>query len=202
MKSVFGLLLILCLCVGGCGSDEEAYRKPVSLISVYPPGGKMRPNMTIRVTFDAPPRDVTVSVGTVKVVGNTAMISGPFTPPPPRNNDHLVGWASDAQLYPGTTLGRRHFLHRDRTTQNRRGGGRPHTAPGKFRHVRRSVRCSGEDALPEARDAEDHRSHGHDPPRGGHDKTGHDRGNKELVRSDWIQTDDHGRSGHLKSRLQ
>ena len=82
MKSVLGLLLILCLCVTGCSSDEDEYREPVSFVSASPPGGEMRVNMTITVTFDNPPRDVTVNAGTVKVVGKKAIISGPFTPGP------------------------------------------------------------------------------------------------------------------------
>ena len=84
MKSVLGLLLILCLCIAGCGSDEDEYedeyREPVSFVSATSPGGEV-PN-TITVTFDNPPRDVTVSAGTVKVVGKKAIISGPFTPGP------------------------------------------------------------------------------------------------------------------------
>ena len=84
MKSVLGLLLILCLCVVGCGGDEEEdeYREPVSFVSASPPGGEARANMTITVTFDNPPRDVSVSAGTVRVVGKKAIISGPFTPGP------------------------------------------------------------------------------------------------------------------------
>ena len=82
MKSVLGVLLILCLCVTGCGGDEDEYREPVSFVSAHPPGGEARSNMTITVTFDNPPRDVIVSHGTVKVVGKKAIISGPFTPGP------------------------------------------------------------------------------------------------------------------------
>ena len=80
MKSVLGLLLILCLCVTGCGSDEDEYREPVSFVSAHPPGGEVPHDNTITVTFDNPPRDVSVSAGTVKVVGKKAIISGPFTP--------------------------------------------------------------------------------------------------------------------------
>ena len=84
MKSVLGLFLILCLCVVGCGGDEEEdeYREPVSFVSAHPPGGPLAANATITVTFDGVPENVTVSAGTVKVVGKTAIISGPFTPGP------------------------------------------------------------------------------------------------------------------------
>ena len=83
MKSVLGLLLILCLYVTGCSSDEDEYREPVSFVSASPPSGsEMRANMTITVTFDNPPRDVTSSAGVATVVGKKAIISGPFTPGP------------------------------------------------------------------------------------------------------------------------
>ena len=84
MKSVLGLFLILCLCIIGCGSDEEAdeYRKPVSFVSAAPPGGEIAANGTITVTFDNAPADVTVSAGTVTVADKTATITGPFTPGP------------------------------------------------------------------------------------------------------------------------
>ena len=84
MKSVLGLLLILCLCVTGCGGDEEEdeYREPVSFVSASPPGGEIAANATITVTFDGVPENVTVSAGTVTVVGKKAIISGPFTPGP------------------------------------------------------------------------------------------------------------------------
>ena len=82
MKSVLGLLLILCFCVVGCGGDEEEYREPVSFVSAAPPGGEIAANGTITVTFDNSPADVTVSAGTVTVAGKTATITGPFTPGP------------------------------------------------------------------------------------------------------------------------
>ena len=84
MKSVLGLLLILCLCVAGCSSDEEGdeYRKLVSFVSAAPPGGEITANGTITVTFDNAPIEVRVSAGTVIVAGKTATIAGPFTPGP------------------------------------------------------------------------------------------------------------------------
>lgn len=81
---LLGVVLLVVFVFVGCGSDEEEdeYREPVSLVSVHPPGGEARANMTITVTFDNPPRDVIVSHGTVTIVGKKAIISGPFTPGP------------------------------------------------------------------------------------------------------------------------
>lgn len=76
----FFLVLVLCLCVSGCGGDEDEVRKPVSFVSAVPPGGELPANGAITVTFDGPPRDVRVSAGIVTVSGNTATITGPFTP--------------------------------------------------------------------------------------------------------------------------
>ena len=68
----------------GCGSDEdrEEDRVPVSFVSAHPPGGVLAANGSITVIFDGEPEDVTVSAGTVTVVGKTATIAGPFTPGP------------------------------------------------------------------------------------------------------------------------
>ena len=68
-------LLILCLFFLGCGSDEDTgdedkYKIPVSFVSVsHPLGGALPSNGTITVTFDGPPRDISVSAGTVTVCG-------------------------------------------------------------------------------------------------------------------------------------
>ena len=79
---LLGVVLLVVFVLVGCGSDEEEYveeyRAPVSFVSVDPPGGELAANGTITVTFDNPPRDVSVSAGTVIVSGNTAIISGPF----------------------------------------------------------------------------------------------------------------------------
>ena len=81
---LLGVVLLVVFVLVGCGSDgdEDEYREPVSFVSVSPPGGEARANMTITVTFDGVPENVTVSAGTVKVVGKKAIISGPFTPGP------------------------------------------------------------------------------------------------------------------------
>ena len=101
MKSVLGLLLILCFCVAGCGSDEEEYREPVSVVSAVPPGGEIAANGTITVTFDNAPAAVTVSAGTVTVAGKTATITGPFTPVPLALT---ITWADGIQVLNYTSL--------------------------------------------------------------------------------------------------
>ena len=79
------LIVLICLCVSlcvcGCGGDDVEVEEsvPVSFVSASPPGGYLASNGTITVTFDGVPRDVRVSQGTVKVVGKTATITGPFT---------------------------------------------------------------------------------------------------------------------------
>ena len=76
------LMMSLTLALSGCGSDDPLEETvPVAkFVSVSPLGG-CTPKM-ITVTFDNPPRDVTVSAGTVTVAGKTATIAGPFTPGP------------------------------------------------------------------------------------------------------------------------
>ncbi len=69
--------------LAGCGGDDgfTIYDPvPAKLVSVTPaePGGEIAANGTITVTFDNPPADVTVSVGTVTIAGKTATIAGPF----------------------------------------------------------------------------------------------------------------------------
>ena len=83
-RNVVLLGVVLLVVFVGCGSDgeEDEYREPVSFVSAHPPGGEIAANGTIIVTFDGVPENVTVSVGTVKVVGKKAIISGPFTPGP------------------------------------------------------------------------------------------------------------------------
>ncbi len=84
MKFMFFLLAILCIC--GCGADESETPEflPANFVSVTPHNlcDGFPANGTIAVTFDNPPRDVTVSAGTVTVAGKTAFIAGPFTPGP------------------------------------------------------------------------------------------------------------------------
>ena len=77
LVDLFTLSLIV-----GCGSGDEATEEAalVNLVSAIPPGGEISVNGSITVTFDDTPADVTVSAGTVTVVGKTATITGPFTP--------------------------------------------------------------------------------------------------------------------------
>ena len=76
---------------------------PANFVSAIPPGGAIAANGTITVTFDNAPTDVTVSAGTVTVVGKTAIVSGPFTPGPLALT---VGWADGAQALNYTVIAR------------------------------------------------------------------------------------------------
>lgn len=78
---LIGLLAVSLL--SGCGDINDTDEPvPVNFVSATPTGGVIGPNVWIRVTFDNPPTDVTVSAGTVTVAGKTATIAGPFTPGP------------------------------------------------------------------------------------------------------------------------
>ncbi|RKU19833.1 hypothetical protein C6500_09930 [Candidatus Poribacteria bacterium] len=83
---VFVLLLAGMLTVSmlaGCGDiDDTEEPVPVNFVSATPLGSEIAPNEWITVTFDNPPTDVRVSVGTVTVAGKTATITGPFTAGP------------------------------------------------------------------------------------------------------------------------
>ena len=78
------VFLVLSLITGCSGSDDILTDEPVpaNFVSAAPPGGEISRNGTITVTFDNAPADVTVSTGTVVVVGKTATIVGPFIPGP------------------------------------------------------------------------------------------------------------------------
>lgn len=82
MKSrSFFLLILICVGISGCGGDSVTDEPvPANFISATPPGGEIAANGTISVTFDKPPIDVVVNLGTVTVAGRTATISGPFDP--------------------------------------------------------------------------------------------------------------------------
>ncbi len=76
-----GLLAVSML--AGCGdvNDDDSEIPGPSFLSVTPPSGVAIPaNETITVSFDHKPADVTVSPGTVRVPGKTAIITGPFHP--------------------------------------------------------------------------------------------------------------------------
>ena len=79
-------LLLLYLCAIGCGSENDPsiprYRLPAGVVRVTPSSDEIAANATITVTFDYVPVDATVSTGTVRVIGKTATITGPFTPGP------------------------------------------------------------------------------------------------------------------------
>lgn len=78
-----------------CSPDIEEVTSIANIVSAFPPGYPCRPaNETITVTFDNPPRDVTVSAGTVSVSGNTATITGPF---PPKMSVLTITWTDGTQ---------------------------------------------------------------------------------------------------------
>lgn len=78
-----------------CSSDIKEVTPIANFVSAFPPGYPCRPaNETITVTFDNPPRDVTVSAGTVSVSGNTATITGPF---PPKMSVLTITWTDGTQ---------------------------------------------------------------------------------------------------------
>ena len=83
MKPKLFFLLLSYVLFFGCGGDDEILKEtlPVAnFVSANPPGGCIRD--PIIVTFDNPPRKVSVNTGIVKVEGKIAIISGPFTPGP------------------------------------------------------------------------------------------------------------------------
>ena len=65
-----------------------------NFVSAHPPGPCRPANEIITVTFDHPPRDVTVSAGTVTVSDNTATITGPF---PPNLSVLTITWTDGTQ---------------------------------------------------------------------------------------------------------
>ncbi len=95
--------LLAVLMLDGCGAGEDREEPvPVNFISATPPGGEIGPNEWITVTFDNPPTDVRVSVGTVTFVGKTATITGPFTP---GTLALTITWADGIQKLTYTVLG-------------------------------------------------------------------------------------------------
>ena len=65
------------------GSQTLNYtiRQPADFVSVAPESGaEITTNDTITLTFDNPPKDVTVSEGVATVAAETITITGPFTP--------------------------------------------------------------------------------------------------------------------------
>ena len=88
------------LILAGCGGDDDSLEEVVpiaSFVSASPSGGCTSDNAAfggITVTFDNPPRDVTVSAGTVTVKGKKALIVGPFAPTP---LELKIVWADGTQ---------------------------------------------------------------------------------------------------------
>ena len=102
---IFFSLVLCCVLFLSCGGDDEILKEPLpaaNFVSATPPGGCVAPNGTITVTFDNPPRKVSVNVGTVKVKGKTAIISGPFTPGP---SGITLTWADGTQTLHFSNVG-------------------------------------------------------------------------------------------------
>ena len=99
------VILILSLFIG-CGgdSDTEVETPPVNFISATPPGAEIAANATISITFDNTPTDVTVNVGSVTVVGKTAVVSGPFPTGSYYIDDYMGGWNPNIELCLYNTL--------------------------------------------------------------------------------------------------
>ena len=85
---IFALLLVGLLTISmlaGCGGDDDSLEEIVpvaNFVRADPPSGSETPIRGITLTFDAPPRDVTVSMGVATISGNTVTVMGPFTPGP------------------------------------------------------------------------------------------------------------------------
>ena len=87
------------LILTGCGGDDglEEISPIANFVSAHPSGGCTSDIAVfggITVTFDNPPRDVTVSAGTVTVKGRKATIVGPFVPAP---LELKIMWADGTQ---------------------------------------------------------------------------------------------------------
>ena len=92
------LLLLIVIILAGCGGDDEEVAPIANFVSATPAGGCTRDIAAfggITVTFDNPPRDLTVSAGTVTVEGKKATITGPFTPGPLALT---ITWADGTQV--------------------------------------------------------------------------------------------------------
>ena len=88
------LMMSLALALAGCGGDDEEVAPIAKFVSVshkvcIPENG------TITVTFDNPPRDVTVNYGNVTVAGKKATISGIFRAGP---IELEIRWADGTQV--------------------------------------------------------------------------------------------------------
>ena len=78
-----------------CSSDIKEVTPIANFVSALPPGYPCSPMRdTLTVIFDNPPRDVTVSAGTVSVSGNTATVTGPF---PPKMSVLTITWTDGTQ---------------------------------------------------------------------------------------------------------
>ena len=94
------LIMLMVFILAGCGGDDDSLEEvaPIAnFVSAHPSGGCTSDIAAfggITVTFDNPPRDVTVSRGTVTVKGKTTTIVGPFPPAP---LELKIMWADGTQ---------------------------------------------------------------------------------------------------------
>ena len=103
IQIVTALLAVLFLTtLLSCSPDIEEVPPIANFVSAHPPGPCHPANGTITVTFDHPPRDVTVSAGTVSVFGNAATVTGPF---PPKMSVLTITWTDGTQALNYSNIG-------------------------------------------------------------------------------------------------
>ena len=101
------LIMLMVLILAGCGSDDDSFEEvaPVANFVSATHVWCIPANGTITVTFDNPPRDLTVSNGTATVVGKKATITGLFRAGPLALT---ITWADGTQVLNYTNLGCHH----------------------------------------------------------------------------------------------
>ena len=78
-----GALALTVTWVDGVQTLNYTIRPPAAFVSANPAGNsELTVDDTITLTFDNPPEDVTVSAGTVRIIGKRVRITGPFDPGP------------------------------------------------------------------------------------------------------------------------
>ena len=83
--------------VDGSETFDYTVRQLVAFVSAEPaPDSELTVDGTITLTFDNPPKDVTVSEGDATVTGNTVTITGPFTP---GTLELTITWADGSVAY-------------------------------------------------------------------------------------------------------
>ena len=78
-----GTLTLTIAWTDGTQTLNYTIRPPAAFVSANPAGNsELAVDDTITLTFDNPPEDVTVSAGTVRIIGKRVRITGPFDPGP------------------------------------------------------------------------------------------------------------------------